>query len=470
MKDHSRMFRGFFRRVTMIIGVALLVTGVTYSVAPALAATAANAVAPDSPRMPDRVVRLIFIHHSTGEYWLADDHGELGLALQANRYFVSDTNYGWGPATPGGSVIGDLTDIGQWWTWFSSPERDTYLRALYAESEQHCGYSRLETNPGGQNEIVMFKSCFPNSALQGNPDDPVPAIDSNPLRGEGSGSDAHTVANAKGIYIELLNYFKTRRDRLFIVVTAPPLVDPTYAANARAFNQWLVNDWLTDYPYPNVFVFDFYNVLTTNGGSPTKNDLGQETGNHHRWWNGAIQHKTDGDNDGDPNVLEYPTGDDHPSRAGDLKAKAEFVRLLNVAYNRWRPPVGASVDAAGLTWKSGGAAKWFGETAVCLSGGAAAQSGRIGNGQVSWLETTVTGPGTFSFRWRVSSQENADTLRLTLDGAPKGRISGTTGWVRKAVVLEAGTHTLRWTYRKDASDRAGRDAAWLDKVQWVPGS
>jgi hypothetical protein len=51
-------------------------------------------------------MRLIFIHHSTGENWLRDDYGELGKALSENNYFVSDTNYGWGP-----EGIGDRTDI-----------------------------------------------------------------------------------------------------------------------------------------------------------------------------------------------------------------------------------------------------------------------------------------------------------------------------------------------------------------------
>jgi hypothetical protein len=58
-----------------------------------------------------------------------------------------------------------------------------------------------------------------------------------------------------------------------------------------------------------------------------------ESGNHHRWWNGAVQHKTDGDNDASPNILEYPTEDDHPSRAGNQKATAEFMPLLNNAYS-----------------------------------------------------------------------------------------------------------------------------------------
>jgi hypothetical protein len=279
---------------------------------------------------PKNPVRLIFIHHSVGENWLSDTSGGLGIALRDNNYYVSDTDYDWGPDS-----IGSSTDIGNWWQWFRGPDSARYLGALYAEDKQISEYSRM-SNPlvGGENQIIMFKSCFPNSELQGNINDPVPSIDSNPLRGESSGSEFHTVANAKGIYIDLLEYFKTRPDKLFVVITAPPLTDATYAGSARAFNNWLVDSWLKDYTLSNVFVFDFYNVLTTNGGNPDANDLGLETGNHHRWWNGKIQHKTDGDDDADPNTLEYPTGDDHPSAAGNQKATAEFVPLLNYAYAR----------------------------------------------------------------------------------------------------------------------------------------
>ena len=287
--------------------------------------------AADDPNPPQNPVRLIFIHHSTGENWLADENGGLGLALRDNNYYVSDTNYDWGP-----DAIGSYTDFGQWWLWFRGPDSSTYLNALYSESEQYSAYSRMDSSPGGENEIIMFKSCFPNSALLGEPSDPVPPIDDNPLRGQDTGSEYHTVANAKGIYMDLLEYFRTRPDKLFIVITAPPQSDPTFSSNARAFNEWLMDDWLRGYPHRNVFVFDFYNVLTTNGGNPNRNDLDQETGNHHRWWNNAIQHKTDGDKDDNPNVLEYPTEDDHPSRAGNLKATAEFLPLLNVAYNRWK--------------------------------------------------------------------------------------------------------------------------------------
>jgi hypothetical protein len=265
------------------------------------------------PGPPGQTVKLIFIHHSTGENWLADDNGQLGRKLGENNYFVSDTNYGWGP---GG--IGDRTDIPNWPEWFNGPKSGRTLKALYSESGKHSPYARSAADPGGENEIVMFKSCFPNSNLEGKPAD-------LPARGDGL-----TVGNAKAIYNELLTYFTTRPDKLFVVITAPPLQDSTHARNARAFNNWLVHDWLSSYGGRNVAVFDFYNVLT-------------DPKNHHRFGNGSVEHVADRGG----NTLHYPSnGDDHPSRAGNRKATAEFIPLLNVYYHRWKGGGGAGTSGS----------------------------------------------------------------------------------------------------------------------------
>jgi len=257
----------------------------------------------NNPNPPEDVVKLIFIHHSTGENWLADGYGGLGITLSQNNYYVSDTNYGWGP-----DAIGDRTDIIHWLEWFRGPESARYMDALFNESGQNSSYTRTLSDPGGENEIIMFKSCFPNSEIEGNPDDP-PAPD-----------DYLTVSNAKYIYNDLLEYFITRPDKLFVVITAPPVQNPTYAANARAFNTWLVYDWLAEnnYPYTNVVVFDFYNVLTHQD-------------NHHRLLDGEIEHSENG-----RNTLFYPSDDDHPNQTGSRKATSEFVPLLNIYYHLWK--------------------------------------------------------------------------------------------------------------------------------------
>jgi len=200
----------------------------------------------------------------------------------------------------------------------------------------------------------MFKSCFPNSNLGGSPADP-PTTGSNPLRSQSYYSEYMTVANAKGIYQDLLEYFATRQDKLFIAVTAPPLsaddTDAASAANARAFNDWLVNDWLDAYAYDNVAVFDFYNVLTSNGGDTSTNDLGSATGNHHRWRNNAEEHLQTVAS----NVSAYRTAvdDSHPTAAGNQKASGEFVSLLNYYYNRWQANASTTSNAYTFTYTYG---------------------------------------------------------------------------------------------------------------------
>jgi hypothetical protein len=288
----SIKYRACGAMTILLLGFSLLVPG-----------RIALAQQADNSNPPEQTTKLIFIHHSTGENWLRDDYGGLGLALSANNYYVSDTNYGWGP-----NSIGDRTDIPDWLEWFSSDQTSMQMDAVFTESSQNSSYSRLLDDPGGENEIILFKSCFPNSALEGSIGD-LPSSDG-----------WLTIGHAKYVYNQILKYFATRPDKLFIVITAPPLSDPTYAENARAFNQWLFNDWLdeNDYTLPNVAVFDFYNVLTSNDA-------------HHRFTNGIIEHTYTSNN-----TLFYPSGDDHPSEAGSRKATEEFLPLLNIFYHRWQ--------------------------------------------------------------------------------------------------------------------------------------
>jgi hypothetical protein len=281
-----------------------LVSLLFLQVFPASAAGRVSAPAAQAldPNPPTQTVRLLFIHHSTGENWLRDDYGGLGQALADNNYFVSDTNYGWGP-----DAIGDRTDIPNWPEWFASARTPTIMQAVFNESGQNSSYTRLSGPPAGGNTIIMFKSCFPNSALEGSPQDaPDP-------QGE------LTVGHAKYVYNQILPYFGSQPDRLFIVITAPPLSDGTYARNARAFNNWLVDDWLAEngYTLNNVAVFDFYNVLTAKQA-------------HHWYKDGEIQHIVQ-----NKNTTAYPSGDDHPNEAGSRKATDEFIPLLNIYYNRW---------------------------------------------------------------------------------------------------------------------------------------
>lgn len=128
----------------------------------------------------------------------------------------------------------------------------------------------------------------------------------------------------------------------------------------------------------------------------------------------------------------------------------------------------SALDTTGLTWTTGGNANWSAQTAVTHDNVDAAQSGRIGDSQESRLETTVTGPATVVFWWKVESEQNYDFLRLDLDGTSQFRISGNVNWETKSVAIPAGNHTLRWVYSKDASQPGGADTAWVDQVEVRP--
>jgi hypothetical protein len=295
---------------------ALMATVLLGVMAPALALGSPNT------SMPTSTVKYVFVHHSTGDAWLQDGYGKLASTLGTNRYFVSDSNYGWGP-----DGIGDHTDIGDWWTWFRGTSSTTYSNALFANTGINSSYVRSLADPGGQNTVIMFKSCFPNSGVGGSPSDAIPSIGSNPLAG--NGMNELTVGNAKGVYLDLLEDFKTHPDKMFVIVVSPPLKSDatnwSQAHNARALADWLVSPTglLNGYTEKNVFVFDYFTVLT---------------GGHHRVVGGQVEHSP-----GASNYLAYPTGDSHPSAAGDRIATAEFVPLLNASYNSWKAGTGAMI-------------------------------------------------------------------------------------------------------------------------------
>jgi hypothetical protein len=322
----------------------------------------ASAFAKRSEDLPS--VKLIFIHHSVGGHWLAHDNGALVSELNKNNYYINDVTYGWEPASltdtfskklkrkilaklgkanKGAYGIGNRTDIGHMPEWFIGPDSDLIMETLYGlnlETDNYGDHANSSSkkplqnpDPSAENQIIMFKSCYSNTLLKGNPADQA---SQTPVYGFSANSDEHTVANAKRIFNDLLKYFESKTDKFFVIVTPPPRLElPEDGKIARGFSNWLVNDWLTEnrYPLKNVMVFDLFNVLTSSH-SDGANDADQEQGNHHRIWQSRVQHVVGTDS----NRLVYPReqGNNHPSPAGLQKASKEFVPLLNHYFKAWQ--------------------------------------------------------------------------------------------------------------------------------------
>lgn len=126
--------------------------------------------------------------------------------------------------------------------------------------------------------------------------------------------------------------------------------------------------------------------------------------------------------------------------------------------------LGEAVDAPNLSWNTSITSPWFLQTDMTSDGVDAAQSGAIGDDEESWMETTVHGPGTLSFYWAVSSEEDADFLELYIDDSWQSAISGDSGWTFEAFEIDPGPHTIRWRYVKDGVSADFADAGYVDDV------
>ena len=112
------------------------------------------------------------------------------------------------------------------------------------------------------------------------------------------------------------------------------------------------------------------------------------------------------------------------------------------------------------------------------TGGEAMRSGAIGNSAGyglytrSVLSTTVHGPGTLTFKWRASCEQDDDYewdhAEFAVDGVVTARINDVTEWREvEQPIIGSGEHVVTWTYLKDDSEGAGDDCLWVSDYSWV---
>ena len=220
---------------------------------------------------------LVFIHHSVGENWLMQG---LSAGLNSRGYHVADITYGW-------REYGDFTDTADWPGWFT----DEVMALVYGELGTMSAVNSVGPAEG-ENTIVLFKSCFPNS------------------------DTGDSIEDEKAVYNGLLPYFAGRPDKMFILVTPPPMVRISNPGLTRQLCRWLADrqgGWLASQASGNVFVFDLYNVLT----HPDAHHWMEDGHEAHVAVRGADELYYDSD------------GDDHPNGQGSRKAAEEFVPLLD---------------------------------------------------------------------------------------------------------------------------------------------
>jgi sulfatase modifying factor 1 len=145
------------------------------------------------------------------------------------------------------------------------------------------------------------------------------------------------------------------------------------------------------------------------------------------------------------------------------------IQLPGEERNSIKEPIrlAEAVNAQNLTWVSESSSPWFPQTVTSYDGDASVQSGPLSDNEDSLLKTTVTGPGTISFWWKVSSEDSFDSLRFFLGNTELKRISGSVDWNQSSFSIPSGEHTLAWQYTKNDSLSSGSDCGWVDLVTYT---
>jgi hypothetical protein len=184
---------------------------------------------------------VIFLHHSTGKSLIAQ--GDVRALLAERGYAFWDHDYNTvGLTRPDGTRTGTSYDVpelnpGTRGGGNTDPEGLALLFAQPAHDPPDNAFSRLL-----QHEVLIFKSCFPNSAIK----------------------SAEMLEQHRAWYLGMRDVIDQHPDKIFILLTTPPLhpagTTLEHAARARALSNWLRSDEFL-IGHPNLFVFDFFGLL-----------------------------------------------------------------------------------------------------------------------------------------------------------------------------------------------------------------
>jgi hypothetical protein len=201
---------------------------------------------------------VIFLHHSTGRNLIAE--GNVRELFSQLGYEFWDHDYNTiGLTRPDGSITRTSYDIpelvdGERGGGNTDPDGLVVLFSQTVHSPPDNAFSRLL-----QHEVIIVKSCFPNSGID---------------------SDAELEQN-KNWYLQMRDIVDQHADRIFIILTSPPLhplsTDASEATRARVLADWLGSEeYLQD--RKNLFVFDLFDQLTDSETNMLREEYQRDTG------------------------------------------------------------------------------------------------------------------------------------------------------------------------------------------------
>ena len=139
--------------------------------------------------------------------------------------------------------------------------------------------------------------------------------------------------------------------------------------------------------------------------------------------------------------------------------------VTNELYNYTFINSNEALDNHELIFTTGGVAAWAGVNHESFDWVDSMQSGDVGHNGVSYIETSIMGPASVSWHWKIDADEG-DILLFKADLMAVDHIWGYFDWHEKHIDLHDNRlYALRWEFSKDGSTSSSQDAAWLDHIQ-----
>lgn len=129
------------------------------------------------------------------------------------------------------------------------------------------------------------------------------------------------------------------------------------------------------------------------------------------------------------------------------------------------------IDSADYKW-SVASTNWTWQNSVTQDGIDAVCCSNVADGKSAYFNRDIpTGLQAVYFWWKISSETNADKLRLTVDSTNYATISGEVDWQQRSFLVSRGkSQKLQWTYSKNDAGSSGQDCVWIDQVRFGPPS
>ncbi len=191
-----------------------------------------------------KYTNVVFLHHSVGENLITQTNLRQQLNDAGLDFWDHDYNY-YGLNDLNGNPTGY-----NYWIPDDNTDPDGLAKLF---SQKVYGLPLNGISGLMQHEVIVFKSCFTGNLLY----------------------DDAQVETVKGYYETVHAFIRQHPEKLFILLTTPPLnsaeADPAMAARDRRMAEWLLSD---DFKrgLPNLYVFDLYGLLAEN--DPASPDYG----------------------------------------------------------------------------------------------------------------------------------------------------------------------------------------------------